>query len=171
MRVIPLITREALERSSSGDALLIFVTVTHPDMPDVIRLVTDGADYLRDGKTWHKSWFELDLLTDDETPPQARFRFPNVDRAAITMLAAVSNPAKVSFEVISAAWFDLTVEPRVVKPAVTVEAAYDARHLFLTDITADAVQVEGTLRSWDYRQESWPDMRATEALLPGVYVR
>jgi len=170
MRVVPIVTRESLERSSSGDAMLIFVAVTHPDLPDVIRLVTDGADYMR-AALWHKSWFELDLLADDERPPVARFRFPNVDRAAITMLARVSNPARVSFEVISSAWFDITAEPRTVKPGLTVEPAYEARHLYLTDISADQVQVEGTLRSWDYRQEAWPGLRATESLLPGVYVR
>lgn len=171
MRVIPVVTRRNLEASSSAEALLFFVTVTHPEMVDVIRLVTDGVDHVRDGATWHKSWFELDLLSDDESPPQARFRFPNVDRAAITMLRGVTGPARVRFEIVSADHFDPTTDPRTVKPGVTVTAAYTAAGLFLTDVTADAVQVEGTLRSWDYRQEAWPDRRATKDLLPGAYAR
>ena len=175
MRTIPLVTQRSLEQSSSGEALLLFVTVTHPDMIDIIRLVTDAADYVRtvDGEevTFHKGRFDLDLLTDDESPPQARFRFPNVNRQAITMLRHVSSPARVKFELISADYFDQTDDPRTVIPGQTVTPVYVASSLFLTEITADDVQVEGTLRSWDLRQEAWPDVRVTEALLAGVYAR
>lgn len=170
-RVIPVIARQALEQSSSKDAVLVFVTITHPEMVDIIRLVIDGVDYLIDDVTWHRSFFELDLLTDEDTPPQARFRFPNVNRVAINMLSRVATPARVQFDLISSAYFDLTADPRTVLPGMTPELIYSAKALFLVDITADEVQVEGTLRSWDIRVESWPDKRATEALTPGAFMR
>lgn len=171
MRTIPVLNRKVLEQSSAGEAFLAFVTITHPQVSYTIRLVLDGADYEIGGNTWHKSFFELELITDTEQPPSAKFRFPNVDRAAITMLQAVANPPRVAFDLISTAYFDLTAEPRTVKPDTTVEYLYRARGLFLTDITADSVQVEGTLRGHDYRQESWPDKRVTQTLLPGAFVR
>ncbi len=171
MRSIPLIDRRAIEQSNSPDAELIFVTITHPEMAETVRLVVDGHDYLIDGKTWNKSAFELDLLTDGDRPPTAPFRFPNVDRTAIAKLRRVNGPCRVAFDVYSSAYFDLTADPRTVKVGLTLEPIYSAKALFLTEVTADDVMVEGTLRSWDYRQESWPDMRATKRLLPGAYAR
>lgn len=180
MRVIPIIAQRAAERSSSGNPVLIFVTVSHPTIETPIRLVVDGADYEVNGVTFHRSFFELDLLTDTESPPRARFRFPNVDREAITRLRMVSGPCRVEFALLPASYFDLTADPRVVKSGLTVTWArakdggsliYKASALFLTEVTANQAQVEGTLRSWDYRQEQWPGKRSNQALLPGVYAR
>jgi hypothetical protein len=171
MRTIPVLNRKVLEQSSAGEAFLAFVTVSHPQMIEAIRLVLDGADYVIGSDTFHKSFFEIDLVSDDESPPKATFRFSNVDRVAITMLRSVASPPRVALDLISTAYFDLTVDPRTVKPATTVEYLYRARGLFLTGITADSIAVEGTLRGWDFRQESWPDKRVTQTLLPGAFVR
>jgi hypothetical protein len=178
-RTIPVLSRRILEQSSASDPILVFVSVTHPTMPNAIQLVVDGVDYLINGSTWHQSFFELDLLTDTEKPPQANFRFPNVDRAAITMLQNVSGPCRVEFALLPASYFDLTADPRTVKPGLTViwdrapagSLIYRAQSLFLTTITADQIQVQGTLRSWDFTTESWPDKRATQVLLPGVFAQ
>lgn len=176
MRTIPVIARREHEKSSSPSADLIFVKITHPDTTDVIRLVLDGVDYVMDDgiepdATWHKAGFELDLLTDTEEPPKAEFRFANVDWTAMGLLAKVSTPARVTFFVVTSAYFDLTKEPRTVKPGLTVEVTYRAAALDLRDITIDDASVTGTLMSRDLRQEVWPNMRATKRRLPGVHVR
>lgn len=173
MRAIPVLNRKILEQSSAGEAFLAFVTISHPQLAVPHRFVLDGADYVVDGLTYTRSFFEIDLITDTDEPPSAQFRFPNVDRAAITTIQAVANPPRVALDLISTEYFDLTVEPRVVKPATVIEYLYRSPSpgLYLTGITADAVQVEGTLRGWDYRVESWPDKRVTQALLPGAFVR
>lgn len=149
---------------------MAFATVTHPDMTDVIRIVLDGADYVIDGNVYTRSSFEINMISDTDQPPVAQFRFPNVDRAAITMLQSVSRPARVAFDLVSSRYFDLTVEPRVLKPATTIEYLYRARSLFLVEIKADSMAVEGTLRGWDWRQEIWTSRRVTQAMLPGCYV-
>jgi hypothetical protein len=170
-RTIPTVLQRSLEQSSSGDPILIFVEVTHPSLVQTIRLVRDGVDYVMDGETWARSWFEIDWLTDEESPPQAKFRFPNVDRAAITMLEKVDTPVRVALHVVSASYFDLGTDPRVARNGVTVEKAMTASGLFFTEVTADQVQVEGTLRSYDYRQEPWPVTRAIQSLTPALYMR
>lgn len=170
-RTVPVIAQRAHEKSSSPDADLVFVTITHPEMADTIRLVIDGADYVMDGATWSRSYFELDLVTDTEEPPRAQFSFPNVDRAAMNMLSRVNGPARVEFRIVSSAYFDLTVEPRTVKPGYTVENTYQAQCLDLRDVTADDATVSGTLASRDLRQEVYPNKRVTKALLPGAYMR
>lgn len=170
-RVLPERVRQSLESSASGDADIMFVTITHPELDGSIRLARDGADYLVDGETFHQSWFEIDILSDTDGPPKSRFRFPNVDRTAITMLREVVGPAIVAFDLYSSAWFDLSANPRTVKPGETLVATYSASNLFLTDITITPAEVSGTLRSWDYRQESWPDMLVSQEVFPGVWVR
>lgn len=178
-RTLEVLSRRLLELSSSSEQILVFASVTHPMVPTPIQLVLDGVDYVINGSTWHQSYFELTLLTDTEKPPQATFKFPNVDRAAITMLQNVSGPPRVEFALLASSYFDLTADPRTVKPGLTItwnrapagNLTYLAQKLFLTNVTADQIQVQGTLRGWDYRQEAWPDMRATQVLLPGVFAQ
>jgi hypothetical protein len=170
-RTIPVASRQRMEDASDGDPTLLFVTIRHKTLIDPICLVLDGADYVIDGVTFHKSYFELELLTDDDKPPKATFTFPNVDRQPINLLANVVGPAMVDFKLIAASCFDLRVEPRMVKTGVTVDALYSASSLFLTDVQVDQVRVQGTLRGYDFRQEVWPSLRATQDRLPGVFMR
>lgn len=168
MRSVPLVTARALEAQTSDDPLIVFVTIAHETLDAPIRLVLDGADHLRSGALHHKSAFELALLSDDDSPPVTRFTFPAVDRQALTRLAGVTEPATVSFEVLASSAFDQSTDPRQEKPDAT--AIYSATHLFLTEINVDAMSCEGTLRSWDYRQEAWPNLRATQAIAPGAWL-
>ena len=170
-RAIPIIARRELEKSGTSTLFLIMVTVTHPNITDVITLVLDDADYVYNGMTYYRSAFDLVLLSDTDEPPRARFGFPNVDRASVNRLREVVDPPRVKFEIVPSNYFDLNVEPRVAKAGVTPTAIYTAKSLFLTDIKTDSVRVEGTLRSWDYRQEQWPDKRVTKPLLPAIYER
>jgi hypothetical protein len=170
-RTIPVASRQRMEDAADGDPILLFVTIRHKTLIDPIPLVLDDVDYVLDGVTYHKSYFELELLTDDDKPPKATFTFPNVNRQPINLLANVVGPAMVDFKLIAASYFDLTVEPRAVKAGVAVEALYSASSLFLTDVQVDQTQVQGTLRGYDFRQESWPSLRATQDRLPGVFMR
>ncbi len=166
-RAIPLATLQALEAASSDEALIVFVTVTHETIDAPIRLVLDHADYLRNGALHRAAPFRLDLVNDDDRPPRSRFAFPAVNREALTRLAAVTAPARVDFEILAASAFDLSAAPRTERPGAA--PLYAAHHLFLTDVTVDAETCSGTLRGWDYRQEMWPNVLATEALTPGVW--
>lgn len=173
MRSIPVISRRELEKNNTGEVFLVFVSITHPEITDEINLVVDGYDYIWNGKTWHKSYFELEILTDDDSPPQANFSFPNVKREAMARLSTVVQPCRVAFYIVASSYFDLSItDENTPRPAlVTPQTAYKAERLFLTSIKADPIMVSGSLRSWDYRTEMWPNKRVTKALLPGVYAR
>lgn len=174
-RRIPIISRRELERGSTGEVMTFFVSITHPEMSDDINLVVEGYDYSWNNKTWHKSYFEMELLSDDDTPPKAQFSFPNVNRAAMARLSDVVQPCRIAFYVLPVSYFDLSITdpdtPRTVLPGVVVEPIYAASALFLTGIKADPIMVTGSIRSWDYRTEMWPNVRATKLLTPGVYAR
>lgn len=166
-RPIPIVTRRALEQPSSAEALLTFVTISHETLDAPIRLVLDAEPYVAAGARHEASWFELTLLSDGEGPPTARFSFPAIDRQALARLESVVEPARVAFKIIAASAFDLSASPRIEK--TTAVPIYTAESLFLTDVTLDAERCEGTVRSWDYRQEAWPNKRATQALAPGAW--
>jgi hypothetical protein len=181
VRYTPLANRKILE-ASDGDALLAFVTVTHPRTLDVIRLVLDGYKYtIPDVGVFEASWFEINLLDDTEKPPRLQFKFPNVNRQAISLLRDVYTPPRVELCLTTAEYF--VQDPADPKGRVPVAGfvwsnqppdgslMYRARSLFLTDTSASGQAVEGTCRSWDYRQEEWPSLRAKQSLLPGTYAR
>lgn len=160
-----------LEASNAAGLLLIFVTITHPETPEVIRLVLDGEDFELDGELYHKSWFEMTLLPDTDQPPSASVKFPNVDRQKTNLIRNVVGAPRVAFDLYSSRFFDLTAKPRVVKPAAVPVAMYSAKSLYLTNVRVTMNDFSATLRSWDYRQEQWPEMRATHDRLPALYLR
>lgn len=168
-RTIDIITRRALEREVSADATIILVTISHAALDETIRLAGDGADWEFGGQTYHKGGFELTLVTDNDSPPTARFTFPNVKRPLMSRLETMTDAAEVTFEAVSSAYYDIMKEPRIAKSGMTPVAFYTARHLYLTDIEITADTVTGTLHSRDYRQEIWPGRRATPELTPGVW--
>ena len=178
MRYTPLLNRETFELDASPHAVLAFITVTHPQMAETIRLVLDGVDYLVEGNLYKGTWLELGLLSDSDKPPQFTFRFPNVDRRSMNLLRSVISPPRLTLELTTSAYFDRSLDPRELRTDITTEwsnnppngvLSYRARGLFITDTTSSSQEVEGTCRSWDYRQEEWPSLRAKESLLPGSY--
>jgi|GEM_PF-1663340 len=170
-RIVPSIARRSHERSSSPDADLMFMEVTHRASADVIRLVIDGVDYKIGDDIWHKSFFEYELVTDTEDPPTTRVRFANVDRKSVGLLTRVVDPARVRLMVITSAYFDLSTDPRTVKAGYTIQPTYEARSLDLIDVTINDITVEGTLKSRDLRQEVYPNLRAIKSRLPGAHLR
>jgi len=38
--------RKELEDQETGDAILVFITITHPDLDEAIRVVSDTVDYV-----------------------------------------------------------------------------------------------------------------------------
>jgi hypothetical protein len=170
-RSVPVIVRGELEQPSSGDRLIWFATITHPHVNDPIRIVNDGADFVRDGVTWRKSGFQVNIVSDTDQPPRAEFAFPNVDREAVFKFRHVSGPPEVTLEWISSAYFDISVDPRVVKAGETVAAALTIAGVFLRGVTITAETCSGTLMRMDPSTEMWPNKIATEELLPGLYAR
>jgi len=170
-RSIPLITRQSLEDYCSAEALAFFVEIGHEDVDESVRLVTDAVDYVMDGETWHKSWFEITLLTDTDKPPETKFSFPNVDRSKTMQMEGLNGPVTVNFWVISTAYFDRTADPRTVLAGETVVAAYQALHINLVNVRVTGASVQGTLRGLDIRSEIWPGLWVTQALFPGVYLQ
>jgi hypothetical protein len=146
---------------------LLFLTISHDELEDVLRFVNDTRDYVRGGVTWTGFPFQIELLSDNETPPTATLEIQNVDTIIGETIHGLRSAPRLKLELLSSEDFNLDVDPRTEIGTAAVEWAGDK--LYLTNVKLDALTVSGTLSGWDYMQRTWPGVRATQNRLPGLF--
>jgi hypothetical protein len=159
--------KQGLEAQDSVDALLAFLTVTHPLLPEPIRVVSDVLDYVVGGKTFIGLPFDFGILSDGEGPPMTELKMQNVDARIGRALLGLNDRAQVSLEIRSSADFDLSDVPRVEIPGgapIYAFAGFD-----LIDVTGTVAEISGRVMLRDYSQEPWPGLRATQTRCPGLF--
>lgn len=166
-RNVPAAPMAGLERQDAPDAMLVFLTIVHPNVSDAIRVVSDVMDYVVAGKTFIGMPFDYQMLSDDESAPQAQIRMQNVDRRIGIALLAENSRAQLTLTIRSSADFNLTVDPRTEVVANT--PVYEFRQFDLVDLTVNAVEITGRVMLRDYSQEPWPGLRATQSRVPGLF--
>lgn len=166
-RAIPAAARAVLERDSSPDALLAFLTVSHENLPDPIRVVSDLFDYVVAGATYIGMPFDYAILTDDEAAPQTEIRMQNVDRRIGNALRGLTGRASLQLTIRTSADFNLSVDPRVEIGGGSV--IYEFRQFELVDVTVNALEISGRVILRDYAQEPYPGNRATQANTPALF--
>lgn len=166
-RDLPSSVREALNAEASEDAYLTFAEVRHPLLSAPMRVVTDVLPYQWRGFDWEPVMFDFQVVQDDDRSPEARITLPAIDRTIAQALLALPERAQVSFWVLTTADFDLTQEPRV--PLDTPVPLLQLLNFDLIDVTGTASEASGRLILRDYSQESWPGVRATQALCRGLF--
>lgn len=166
-RVIDPDAKAALESPESVDALLAFLTVTHPSLPAPIRVVSDVLDYVIGGETYLGLPFEFGILTDTEGPPMTELRMQNVDQRVGRALMGLNDRAKVTLEIRTSADFDLSLDPRAEIPGGSV--LYRFADFDLIDVTVTASDISGRVMLRDYSQEPWPGQRCTQTRMPGLF--
>lgn len=167
-RSIPPSTQADLERTSSPDALIWFLTITHENLADPIRIVSDVFDYLVNGDLFRGIVFDAVPLTDTDQAPTTELRVQNIDRRIGQALRDATGRAKVEAVARSTADFDLALEPR--EPLGTPATIYSFSHYDLVDVEVNAAEITGRLMLADYSQEPFPSIRATADRCPGLFV-
>jgi len=168
-RDIPDGVRRELEREESAEFYLVFLTLRHSRLGTPVRVVSDPKDFVLDGQTYTGFVFRIELLTDTEGMPTAQLAVQNVDRRIGEAVLSAEGAPRIDIDVIAGSEFDLTADPRTELSAGNSARVYAAPGLYLTEVEADALEVRGRLRSWDYTQETWPGLRVTEDRFPGLY--
>lgn len=167
-RSVPASVQADLERSSSPDALIWFLTITHENLSEPIRVVSDVFDYLIDGDLFRGIVFDAVPLTDSDQPPSTQLRVQNVDRRIGEALREATGRATVEAVARTTADFDLSLDPREAVGAASVIYAF--RHFELVDVEVNVSEITGRLMLADYSQEPWPSIRATADRCPGLFV-
>jgi hypothetical protein len=167
-RNVPASVMAELERAESPDALLWFLTITHRDIGEPIRIVSDVFDYVLGGETYVAMPFDGRPLTDNDQMPAAELVISNVDRRVGFALERSTERAIIDLAVYSSADFDLSVEPRT--EIGTASRVYGFGRFELSDVEVSVTQIRGRVTLPDYTQEPWPYMRATQDRFPGLFV-
>lgn len=166
-RAISIPQRQAIETPQAVDTILAFALITHPNLPQPVRIVADLMDYLRDGHLWQGCLFGVGLATDSDDPPFVQLTVPAVDRRLGNALRTLSTRAEVTLEICSSADFDLSKDPR--EPRGPVTPIIPPSVWELVDIHCTAAELTGRLMMRDYAQEPWPRIHATENRFPGLF--
>ncbi len=166
-RTIPADVRREIDRESSPEQLLAFLTIEHPTLQDDIRAVSDPVDHVLGGQTFTRSGFKITVLSDDDRPPFTQLSIPNVDRKIGKALRNADIPPKLTLELIAGSEFDQTVDPRT--ELTTAARTYSASELSLVNVDVDALTITGRLQIRDYSSEMWPGLMATEEFFPGLF--
>lgn len=166
--------RQAFDRPETEEIPLMFLTITHPNLGEPICVVNDPTTF--DGELVEYQWngliyrgypFELAWITDSEEAPQSKLEFGNADARIGEIIQKISSPPRLRIDVIIASDFDLDINPRVpLGPIIPEVSAYA---LYLANVSADSMNVSADIISWDYTQEMWPGLRATQEIAPGLY--
>jgi hypothetical protein len=107
------------------------------------------------------------LVTDSDRAPTASLTVQNIDRRIGTVLRNTNTRAQLALKILSSADFDLTQEPRVALGATSTIYAFS--HFELSDVSANILEISGTVKLFDPSTEPWPQIRATQARAPGLY--
>jgi len=167
---VPISFRKASESQFSEDVDLCFVTISHLELSDPIRVVWDTKDSVKDGFTFIGFQFDIVLLSDDENPPKASLSIQNVDQVIGETIRGLNTPPRMKIELLSSVDFDLTVTPRVpLNNSPGPVLIYSADKLFLTNVKVDVLTVTADIVGWNYLQRVWPGVRATQETFPGLF--
>lgn len=158
--------RISSESSFADEVDLIFLIISHPSITP-IRLVNDTVDYIYGPDNYIGFPFEIEILSDDETPPTAKLAIQNVDPRIGDSVRTLMTPPTLTIGLFSSADFDLTQNPRTAFGTPTL--VYLASNLFLINVSVDIMTISGQIVGWDYQQRVWPAERGTAANFPGLF--
>jgi hypothetical protein len=167
-RNIPANILSQILKQETDELFLLFVRLRHSALTEDIRVVTDSENYILDGFEYQGFQFSIKILSDSEGVPSAQIEVQNVDRRQGEAVLRAVDPVRAELQIIAGSEFDMTEFPRIALND-PVNRIYRARGLYLTNVECTLSRMTGTLRSWDYTQETWPAVRAVQEKFPGLF--
>jgi uncharacterized protein DUF1833 len=166
MRILSSTFIDDIQSTNATDIIVILATITHPTLDGPITVNSDVANYSYNGYTYYGTGIGISLISDDESPPQAKVTVPNVDRRIGEALLSISDAPQIRLELVKRSDFDSS-NPRVALDGLTVE--YTAPLMFLRNVQWNAQQLTADLLSYDLTSEPWPKIRTTPIVTPALF--
>lgn len=155
-RELTLAARRSLTAEETDELWLLLLTIAAPGLAQPIRVVNDRQGLTSRGRLFVAYPFEVDLPGDSaETVQRVTLRIDNVDRAIVSALRAVAEPATVTLEVVR------RDDPDEVEAGPFV--------LSLVEAGYDALAVEGELVYEDVLNAAFPGDTYNPADYPGLF--
>lgn len=155
-RTVSGLTRQALYAAETGEAFLILLTISHPQLVAPIRVTSDGVDTSSRGNSFIAFPFELVLPDDQESKsPRARLIIDNIDRQIVSAVRSLTSSPNILIEIVRAA-----------APEVVEAQFIDFK---LVNISYDSHVVQGDLTLEDFTAEPFPAGSFSPNLFPGLF--
>lgn len=152
--VLPSFAQAWLQARETSEAALCLLTIHHP-MIETFRLVKNTVNIVSRGDIYNASYFDLDVINDDDQPPRARLTLPNVDRSLGIELRKLVGPPEITLEVVGSAHLDQPI--------------YRAARLEARNISLDPLVISGDLMRHDYGSEQCGTIKITPARAPALF--
>ncbi len=148
--------QQAIFSAETGEAFIILLTITHPDLPAPLRVTNDGVDVTSRSNLYQSCPFQLTLPIEDHTrAPRAQLQIDNVDRVMVQSLRSITTAPTILIEIVMSSALDV-VESSV--PDFT-----------LSNVNYDALIISGDLTLEDFLQEPYPAGVFDPGRFPGVF--
>ncbi|HVJ31672.1 MAG TPA: DUF1833 family protein [Terriglobia bacterium] len=163
--------REALNASETDEAVLVCLDISHPDLDDVLHFVNNTENIVRNGRTYYRFPFSIDLPNDD----------PGISTTATLTISNVmpTDDGEIDQETVLA-WRKNIADLRQISGIITVsisvilgstpdvtEAEFPS--LTLDSITADAMTITGQLSMDSIFGEPYCGDSMTPGTTPGIF--
>lgn len=141
---------------NSGVAWHILLDIEHPDLTATLRFVNAYSNVVSNGNTYISFPFEIVLPdSDGENPQRAVLRIDNISREVYAAIWALDPSPSIRISVV------LSSQPNVVE--------YQSGKLYINQVTADEIALEGELVPKQYSTESWPGAVVNPERFPGLW--
>lgn len=148
------LTTEWLMARKASEADLILLTIFHP-MMETLRLVKNRVAIVSRGQTFEPSWFDLDIVNDDNEFAKSQLTVPNVNRVISKTLRNIIGPAEVTIEVVNSSLLDTPF--------------HRAARFKLRNINVDPNFVTGDLSRGDENSETCGTIKMTPSRAPAIF--
>lgn len=174
--------RATVNSSASSELFVTFVTITHPRLARIIRVVceADGnisfangkpVNYKLGGELFLAVPFSVSWLSDGENPAEARASIPAIDREIGDEIRSLIEPPQLRMQVAKSSDFDILYdEDNARNPYGTPTIESDAKYLFLRDVQGSGVSISGRIARFDMGKEPYPPQRALKRNAPALYI-
>ena len=148
-------TSDRLAREA-GDAIIILLTIDHPDLAMPIRVNSSGEDVTSNGDLFLNFPFRIVLPSQtSDNRPRGQLEIDNVGREIVAAVRNISTPLTVDIELVSSNDVD------------TVEVSFPAFQF--SQIEYNALSVTGQLSVENLFSEPFPAGTFDPARFPGLF--
>jgi membrane-anchored protein YejM (alkaline phosphatase superfamily) len=140
---------QALSRQGD-DPWIALLSLQHDSMNAgvPVRMARNPShDVVSNGLTFHRSWFEIEMPSDDETPAQCRVSIQNVDGEIGRFLETLIGPIECTIQVV------LASDPDTY--------GREFLHFKLRNTSWDALNATGDLSQATITNNRWPKYQVT----------
>ena len=155
-RSLSTLMQQSIYAAETGDAFIILLTLSHPDLPQSICVTSDEVTTTSNSVSFVPYPFDLVLPNDiDSKSYRAKLVIDNIDRAIVQAVRSLTTAPNVLIQIV-----------RAVSPD-TIEAQFV--DFALTNISYDAWRVQGDLTVEDFTAEPFPASCFSPGLFPGLF--